>query len=740
MADITNSFVPSVTTAPIGVSPMTAQPVQPMQNAAPGQMQQIGAATEHLGLETQDIGERIQNQLDDAMAKNAESKFLQTAMTINNGDGTAANPGYLHLKGEAAINGLADAQTALAKAKQAGADSLSSDFQKAMYNRVAQQHLLSFGAQMVDHNFTQVSDYAAQASFDRAQTYATKAALSGSSYGQTDADGQPTGDYYTAHQAAISEAQNALLVSKGYPIGSDPSNAGVLKITTLMGQGALMQAIDAKQPFTTVQRMYDDMKGKGELDVQAIDSMGKQVASYVAADQGRTIVNQSLSDAQRASQGQPTSATGTPDYHLPIKGAGITAAPFDKDAGGVEVTIPANTPVQAPAAGVVTAAGPNEDGVPSLEIKHQNGSVTTLAGLNAFNVKVGDQVQSDENVATSGSSGNQKAPSVFWSLSDPKGNAVDPTQAGLPPVDTSKITDENVLHNALDSIRTQITDPKQQALATDEAESIVKINQRNDNAQKAQILQQATNQFYQFANDHHGTYSMNSIPQTLQAQIPPEALARFKDIVANPTPTKDDVNTVAGFYLHPETLTVANVQAARPNLSDSRYLSLLGDAQAMASAPPKLLAVTLDKEQLDATLVNNPGFKNLVDPKTGTEEFVESTKLRGNIRDQIDAEQTRTGRELDRAAKQKIIDTTLMNSVSVPGAVFGSNQLSAFELTPPQQQKAFVTVGAQKIPLASIPADQRAQAITALRGRGIPVTEQAIANLWVQAGKPGATK
>jgi hypothetical protein len=78
-------------------------------------------------------------------------------------------------------------------------------------------------------------------------------------------------------------------------------------------------------------------------------------------------------------------------------------------------------------------------------------------------------------------------------------------------------------------------------------------------------------------------------------------------------------------------------------------------------------------------------------------------------------------------------------SVSVPGWI-GSNQPPAFELKPEQMQKAFVTVGTQKITLASIPADQRSQAIASLQKRSLPVTEQAIANLWVQAGKPGATK
>ena len=470
-------------------------------------------------------------------------------------------------------------------------------------------------------------------------------------------------------------------------------------------------------------------------------SFTEAVKTYADAEKGRTIINQSLSDAQRASLKQPTSSTGTPDYQFAIKGATITSSSYNPDEGGVEVAIPANTPVQAPAAGVVISAGPDENGTPSLQIQHPNGSLTRLTGLNAFNVKVGDQVQRGEDVALSGSSGNQKSPSVFWSLQDAHNKPVDPTTAGLPPVDLTKITDENTLHTALDDMRSQITDPKLQDDATREMESIVRHNQQMANAQKAQTLQQATDAFYGYANQHGGQFSLSSIPAPIQSQIPPEALARFKEIAKTGSQGEDNVNTVAGFILHPETLTVANVQAARPNLSNGRYLSLLGQAKDMESAPQqraqKVLAVSLDKDQLETTLSNN-GLNNLVSPKSGSTDFQSSINLRTSVRDQIDAEQQRTGKPLDREAKQRIIDTTIMNTASVPGTLWGSKTEPVFQMKPEELRKAFVTVGNQRITLSSIPTDQRALAISALQRRGMPVTEQAIANLWVQGGKQGA--
>lgn len=86
---------------------------------------------------------------------------------------------------------------------------------------------------------------------------------------------------------------------------------------------------------------------------------------------------------------------------------------------------------------------------------------------------------------------------------------------------------------------------------------------------------------------------------------------------------------------------------------------------------------------------------------------------------------------------QKIIDTALMDTVNVARDLwFDKTEQPALTLSPDQMQDAYVNVGGQDIQLATIPASQRAQITAALRSRGRPVTEQAIASLWVAAGKP----
>jgi murein DD-endopeptidase MepM/ murein hydrolase activator NlpD len=587
MAMIPDSFVPSTTQSPLGVNPVSAQPVQAMRNYAPEQEQQMGAATQRLGNEVNDIGERIQFQYDDAATKQAETQFLQKAMVIANGDGDK-NPGYLHTLGQDAINSLPDAQAALAKAKQEGLDSLTSDFQKRMYSRVAAQHLISFGAQFADHHFQQGQQFYTDASVNRANTYATSAANAYSTYGQTDADGNPVGDFFKNQQVAEQETLAAVQRSKGAPAGSDVANAALLNLHTQIGVGALTQMMDSRAPYSKVLQVYDDMKAKGMLDMRAMDSLGKMVKTYSEQEMTRTAVTRNLSDAVRASQGQPTSSTGTPDYQFPIKGATTTAQPYDEEEGNVAVTIPAGSSVQAPADGKVTSVGRDDDGNFSMKIQHADGSVTGFTGLSASNVKVGDSVQRGEDVATSGAVNGGKVPAVLWSLTSKDGQVVDPTRAGLAPVDLTKVTDENVLGNALDSLRKQITDPYLQQQATSEMESIVRHNQQMQNAAESQVYKQASAAFY-------SNWNVRDIPPSVAGQLTPEQLAKFKDEQTGHVLQQyhqgqafkemNETDILAGFAQDPTTLTPENVEAAHSRLANSSYLSLMEKATAMQNNP-----------------------------------------------------------------------------------------------------------------------------------------------------------
>jgi hypothetical protein len=178
---------------------------------------------------------------------------------------------------------------------------------------------------------------------------------------------------------------------------------------------------------------------------------------------------------------------------------------------------------------------------------------------------------------------------VFWSLADKNGNAVDPTAVGLPPVDTSKITDENVLHGALDKLRQQITDPYQQQQATSEMERIVRVNQQNASAAQTQVFKQASDAFY------GGGENWKKIPPSIYGQLTPEQQQHFKDVQTEKVlqgyeqqqrfKTMSETDIVSGFFRDWTTLTPANVETARSQLSNSMYLALMEKATTLQNNP-----------------------------------------------------------------------------------------------------------------------------------------------------------
>jgi hypothetical protein len=650
---------------------MSATPVNPMRNAAPGQQQQSGADTQKLGDVTTDIGERIQNQLDNAMAKQAETGFLKNVLDITSGDGTQQNPGYLNLKGQDAINGYTDAATAIAKAKADGASGLADDFQKSMYNRVASQHLLNFGRQMADHRFQQGQQFYTEASVNRSNSYATLASNAPSTYFQVDADGNQTGDFWKYTHVAEQNTLDAVQRSKGAPPGSGQANEALLNLHTQIGVGSLVQMMDAPQDSrpspAKVQSIYDDMKAKGWLTLQAQDTLGKMVKSFSDSETVPAAAKQSLSDAVRKSQGQPTSSTGTPDYSAaPIKGATVTAQPYDPEAGGVAINVPQGSNIQAPADGKVTQVGKDAEDNYTMKIEHADGSVTAFTGLTASNVKVGDAVSRGENVATSGAA-DGKTPSVLWSLTNAAGTNVDPTKAGLAPVDVNKITDENVLTSALDSMRKQITDPKLQYQTSQEMIKTVRENQQMQTAAQSQLFKQASDAFYSSG------MNWRSIPPSVFNQLPPERQQQFKDLQTE-TALKNyhqgqafkemsETDLVSTFYAHPDVLTPTVVDGVRPQLANSTYLSLMERATALQNNPKGVVEASAIAERVKY-FANLAGIKDPDDKQQSQADKQNYTNLMYKVSNDIDTIKTAnkgkaTSDQVDKAIQQELIQQTI---------------------------------------------------------------------------------
>lgn len=182
-----------------------------MRNSAPEQIEQTGATLQDAGLREMSTGQavalRIQEQMDDANVKAAESKFIQSSMDVLHGD-----DGYMNKQGADAINGFDGATQAIVQAKKDVSDSLGNNVQKAMFNQVAQQHLVTLGAQMSEHRAQQRIEYTSTQAASRADSM--RAMAQNSDIGSDDQN--------KFVETGVSEIQSAMQI-RGIPADSDQS-------------------------------------------------------------------------------------------------------------------------------------------------------------------------------------------------------------------------------------------------------------------------------------------------------------------------------------------------------------------------------------------------------------------------------------------------------------------------------------------------------------------------------------
>jgi hypothetical protein len=111
--------------------------------------------------------------------------------------------------------------------------------------------------------------------------------------------------------------------------------------------------------------------------------------------------------------------------------------------------------------------------------------------------------------------------------------------------------------------------------------------------------------------------------------------------------------------------------------------------------------------------------------------------LKYNVEHLIDGEQARLKRPLQREEKMQIMRREIDNKVLTSSWWGLSSTAKPAMLLPAADLKdAWVTVGGKKIMLGSIPATDRAEIIAARQKRGLPISEQSIAETWVRAGSP----
>lgn len=229
-----------------------------------------------------------------------------------------------------------------------------------------------------------------------------------------------------------------------------------------------------------------------------------------------------------------------------------------------------------------------------------------------------------------------------------------------------------------------------------------------------------------------------AMPNATVANIPPADWAgltpKDQKRLMKGLAQEDELDVIEEITRNPELLTPEYLDRNRGRMTRETFNRLLGDLK----SPEKVLAATLDADQVEATFLAN-GMATLTNPKTDSEKN-ESLTLRNMFKQQIDDLQTTMKRPLNRTEKQQVLDRVIIqyNEKAYKQDWMFDDQMRLGEMTAEQRKTAYVMVGKDRVTLSSMPQSWMAGvALPEFRRAGITnPTMQQIADYWLRKGKP----
>ena len=278
------------------------------------------------------------------------------------------------------------------------------------------------------------------------------------------------------------------------------------------------------------------------------------------------------------------------------------------------------------------------------------------------------------------------------------------------------------------------------------AEEAAEKQYRDIEAAEKQATDEALDTAYRGLYANGG--NMGALPVSVRAMIPGDKLSAvmgFADTVRKSGGAVHNPEAWAQVLSMPrESLAAMSpiefFREFRPHLDDAHLekgYALLNDARGEVGTDAKHLEVIttanrVKKAAIDAGLLPAAGKANDNEVKA----FAQFERLVDDRVRQFEATDLQGKRKANSAELQQIIDGTLMDKVFVSRTGWIDREVIAGLAAPEDLTRAYVNVGGQEVRVAQIPANQRAVIASKLQGRGLPVTEQRIAELWVAAGRP----
>ena len=609
-----------------GMQPFVAPGVEPMKNFAPEQAIKMGQATQALGQTYAKVGEMIQDQIDDANTKAADSYFTSKAQQIL----LDKEGGYLNSIGLKAKDGFEPTKEALLKARQEATDNLTTDTQRKMFNAVADKHLINFKSQMDNHAVKQIRVYAAGESEAREKRYVDMAIA--------DPKNRPS---YTA--TAVGEA-NARADLLELPSDSEQRKAMVMGAYQGVHVGVTNDMMNNNK-FTEAKDYLDKAYKDEQVDSKTYNTLTRQLDSGYRK-QKATIAGDTIYKAGQGPQG--SDASSVIDYVITKHEGGYVAD--DAGAGptkyGINGKANGLTPTQVEN---LTLDGAREiyrkKYWSAIDADKLDPSIRAMA----FDTAVNQGVDTAKRLLEK-SGGDVTA---FAQLRREEYNKlIDKNPGKYQKYEKSWMGRVDDLENAAKG-KTQslsgmlaeadrIADPEDREMTRSRIKSVWAENE----AVAAQDYQEKVRKAQDIAFAAEGAWV--NVPPQLWGDLKQSDRAAMMN-----RPKNSDSNTLLMLQSNPELWAPGKIEKYRAVLSESDYRQFVAKGSGPDGAS-KILAATIDQEQMKEGLIK-VGLKDLVNPKKDSDDERERIMLNARFEREINAEQIARKRQLSMDEKNALL-------------------------------------------------------------------------------------
>ena len=632
------------------------------------------------------IGDAMQDQLDEAAAKESDIAYQQQVNEILQGPN-----GYLNKVGKDAETSYVSVNEQLIQAGQASMDRLN-DSQKRLYQNVLARNMMTFQTQVQSHRDKQVKVYAGNEATARANLYVNRTVQSYKERDAVTTDGLPTGEYNTNLGVALNEIRTVGRL-RGFAEDSAQMRELENAVYTQAAQGVVNRLM--------IDGQYQDGLDyvRKQLELNRIDpAKADAMIASLDANRKRQMVDE-LTTSIRTTGVLDTPA-GTGNFDQIIENGRINV-----DGKGVNIEAPPGAPVNAPANAVVTSIVGT-----TVTLETAGGTTLTLDNVDMRGMfEEGQEIIRGEQIGIVGR--NDAAEDGLYRIgytATRNGEAIDPRNLNsLNNSDRDEARRPLTLRDAL-TVAERIPDP--------EVRKQVQSNLRTQFAQEDALVKQ------EYRERLDAITEFLAVPGNNVGQIPPELWGTLK-----PTDQKqllseqrktDELVVMEEIARDPSVLTVDYLDKNRNRLTPGTYVKLLKDT----ADPSKMAQASVDADQLESTLVRN-GLDTLAFPNSKDKDQLRASLLfRDNVKQAISYEQTRLGRSLNRDEKQHVIDTLLLDRAFDE---YGESNVIA-AMTPEQASEAYAEI------VGEISTEQQAQIRAALKANGLVVNQANMATMYLE--------